>query len=215
MDLKLFNCNHNQVLTKEQKIEMIKLAAIQYRKFMVALGIDIENDPNSRGTPLRVAKMMVTELCKGRYNKKPNIRSFPNQEQYDQIIFTNCETISLCAHHMVPIQNKIFIGVLSNPDPNSRLIGLSKYTRIAEWIANRPTIQEDMTKQIHNEINNICEKNKGVMVYIIGQHGCTTFRGVKQTNAKMITSCVSGAFKEDQSVKDEFMNMVNNVLRSN
>jgi GTP cyclohydrolase IA len=211
----MFNCNHNIVYTKEQKEEMIRMATINYRKFMVSLGIDIEKDPNSKDTPMRVAKMFVNELCKGRYEEKPNVKSFPNQEQYDQIIFTNCDTTSLCAHHMIPISNKIFIGVLSNPDPNSRLIGLSKYTRIAEWISNRPTIQEDMTKQIHKEINEVCVDNKGVMVYIIGQHGCVTFRGVKQTNSRMITSCVSGAFKEDQSVKDEFMNMVNNILGTN
>lgn len=208
----MFICNHSQIFSEEQKQEMIEKASQKYKEFMKALHIDVDNDPNSRDTPLRVAKMYVDEFCKGRYENKPNIKSFPNTEKYDQIIFTNCEVISICAHHFVPIFSKVFIGVLTNPDPQSRLIGLSKYTRIVEWIANRPTIQEDMTQQIHNEINNICIGNLGIMVYIIGQHGCCNYRGVKQINGKMITSSISGLFKENQSCKNEFMNMINNIL---
>lgn len=209
----LFNCNKNCVLTEKEKKQMIKKASKHYKKFMEALMIDVDNDPNSKDTPIRVSKMYVNELFKGRYDPKPEINSFPNQEQYDQIIFTNCEVVSVCAHHFAVIDAKIFIGVLSNPNPESKLIGLSKYTRIAEWVASRPTIQEDMTKQIHKEIDSICEKNLGIIVYIIGEHGCTKYRGVKQISSSMITSCVSGAFKEkDSSAKEEFMNMVNNAL---
>lgn len=208
----MFISNHSIKFSEKEKEEIIMEASIKYREFMEALHIDVYNDPNSEGTPLRVSKMFVNELWKGRYDSKPDIQSFPNTEQYDQMIFTNCEVVSVCAHHHVPIESKVFIGVLTNPDPNSRLIGLSKYTRIVEWIANRPTIQEDMTKQIHNEINDICADNLGVMVYIIGQHGCTIYRGVKQNNSKMITSALSGSFKVNESCKNEFMNMVNNLL---
>lgn len=209
----MFICNENKSMTQIEKEKMIEEATVHYYYFMKALRIDVDNDPNSFDTPTRVSKMYVNELCKGRYNKKPDVKSFPNTKEYDQIIFSNCETVSICSHHFVPINSKIFIGVLSNPDPNSRLIGLSKYTRIAEWIANRPTIQEDMTKQIHSEINELCKDNLGVMIYIIGSHGCTVYRGVKQNNSRMITSAVSGQFKLNQSVKEEFMNMVNNTLQ--
>lgn len=209
----MFISNNNKVLTEKEKEKMIEKASKKYKEFMEILRIDVDNDANSKDTPMRVAKMFVNELWKGRYNERPNIQSFPNTEQYDQMLFTNCETVSVCAHHHVLIFSKIFIGVLTNPDPNSQLIGLSKYTRIAEWVANRPTIQEDMTKQIHKEINELCKDNLGVMVYIIGQHGCTTYRGISQNNSKMITSAISGYFKEKQSVKDEFMNMVNNILK--
>lgn len=208
----MFISNHSKEFSKKQKQEIIKKASEKYKEFMEVLKIDVDNDPNAKDTPMRVSKMLVNELWKGRYEKKPNIQSFPNSEQYDQMIFTNCEVVSVCAHHHVPIESKVFIGVLTNPDPKSRLIGLSKYTRIVEWISNRPTIQEDMTKQIHDEINNICKDNLGVMVYIIGQHGCTTYRGVKQLNSKMITSALSGEFKENVSCKNEFMNMVSNII---
>lgn len=209
----MYKSNQSQCLTEEEKKQMILQATKKYKEFMEALYIDVSNDPNSKGTPERVVKMFVNELFKGRYNRKPDVQSFPNTEKYDQMIFTNCEVVSICAHHHVPIFNKIFMGILSNPNPNSYLIGLSKYTRIAEWVANRPTIQEDMTQQIHQEIDTICINNLGVMVYIIGQHGCTNFRGIKQINSKMITSAISGIFKTDQSSKEEFMNMVHNSMK--
>ena len=205
-------CNSNMELTRKEKDKMIEGASKKYKEFMEALQIDMIDDPNSKDTPTRVAKMYVNELFKGRYDAKPDIKSFPNTEKYDQILFTNCEATSICAHHHVPIQNKVFIGILTNPDESSRLIGLSKYTRIVEWIANRPTIQEDMTQQIHKTINDLCEGNLGVMVYVIGQHGCTLYRGVKQLSTKMITSSISGIFQSDQGSKLEFMNMVNNIL---
>jgi GTP cyclohydrolase I len=208
----MFISNHSKEFSEEQKQDIIIRAAEKYKEFMEALYIDVDNDPNAKDTPMRVAKMLVNELWKGRYSAQPNIQSFPNTEKYDQMIFTNCEVPSVCSHHHVLINNKVFIGVLTNPDSYSRLIGLSKYTRIVEWIASRPTIQEDMTQQIHDEINRMCRRNLGIMVYVIGQHGCTVSRGVKQSNSKMITSSLSGFFKEKQSCKDEFMNMIKNVL---
>ena len=208
----MFISNNNKTFTEDEKLDMIYNASVKYKEFMHALRIDVDNDPNSKETPTRVAKMYVNELCKGRYDEKPPVKSFPNTEMYDQMIFTNCQVTSLCAHHHVPITSKVFIGVLSNPDPDSRLIGLSKYTRLAEWIGNRPTIQEDMTKQLHKEINDLCKDNLGVMIYVIGSHGCTVYRGVKQSNSKMVTSAISGNFKNNQSSKNEFMNMVNNVI---
>ena len=209
----MFISNHCKNFSEKEKQQIIVNASKKYKEFMEALYIDVENDPNSKDTPKRVAKMIVNELWRGRYEEKPNIKSFPNTELYDQMIFTNCNTVSVCAHHHVIFSSQVFIGVISNPDPRSRLIGLSKFTRIVEWIANRPTIQEDMTKQIHKEINEICRENNGVMVYVIGQHGCTKYRGVKQINSSMITSAISGGFRDNQSTKDEFMNMVNNILQ--
>jgi GTP cyclohydrolase I len=208
----VFISNSNKIVSQDEKEKMIVKASEAYKVFMEALRVDVDNDPNSKDTPMRVAKMFANELWSGRYEEMPDIRSFPNTEKYDQMIFTNCDAVSVCAHHHVIFSSQVFIGVLTNPDPKSRLIGLSKYTRLVEWVANRPTIQEDMTKQIHCEINKICKGNKGVIVYVIGQHGCTKYRGVKQINSNMITSAVSGNFKQ-QSCKDEFMNMVNNVLR--
>jgi len=206
----MFYSNQNRVLSEKEREEIIVAAEKSYKEFMEALKIDL-NDPNAKDTPHRVAKMYVNELFKGRYEKKPDIQSFPNTEGYDEIIFTNCNAFSVCAHHHVLINNQIFIGVLSNPDPNSRLIGLSKYTRIAEWISSRPTIQEDMTSQLHDEINDLCQDNLVVIVYVIEQHGCTTSRGVKQINSKMITCRCSGVFKNDKSSKDEFLSMVKSV----
>ena len=209
----MFICNDNIGCTLHEEEQMIIDASRKYKEFMEALKIDVDKDPNSKETPERVARMYVKELFKGRYTEKPEITSFPNIQKYDQMIFTNCDVVSVCAHHHVIFPCKVFIGVLSNPNPKSRLIGLSKFSRMVEWIANRPTIQEDMTQQIHKEINKICKDNLGVMVYIIGQHGCTQYRGVKQLNSKMVTSALSGVF-ENASAKEEFMSMVNNVLRS-
>jgi GTP cyclohydrolase IA len=210
----MFYSNQNKNFSEEEKNQVIDNAEQAYRLFMEALKIDL-NDPNAKDTPKRVAKMYVNELFKGRYCSKPDVQSFPNTEGYDEIIFTNCNTFSVCAHHHVLINNQIFIGVLSNPDPSSKLIGLSKFTRIAEWISARPTIQEDMTSQLHDEINSLCGGNLGVIVYIVGQHGCTISRGVKQLNSKMITCKCSGAFKSDKSSKDEFLSMVKSIEGKN
>ena len=206
----MFFSNQNKSLTDEQRDKMLQEAESAYRLFMEALHIDL-NDPNATDTPKRVSKMYVNELFKGRYSERPSIQSFPNTEKYDEIIFTNCNTVSVCAHHHVIINNHIFIGVLSNPDPSSSLIGLSKYTRLAEWISARPTIQEDMTSQLHDEIDKLCKDNLGVIVYVVGRHGCTTSRGVRQEGSRMITCRCSKAFKEDKSSKDEFLSMVRSI----
>jgi len=193
------------------KKEMIFKASLKFKEFMEILKIDCDKDPNSIDTPMRVAKMYVNELFNGRYSDYPAVKSFPNTQEYDEIIFTNCEVIGVCAHHWATIAYKIYIGVLSNPDPKSRLIGLSKYTRIAEWICARPSIQEESTSQLHAEIDKLCDDNKGVMIYIVGQHGCCMTRGVKQLNGRMITSKCSGAFLNCDGTRNEFFQMVGKV----
>ena len=87
----MYICNDNKYFDGKEQNKIIIKASKKYKEFMEALRIDVDNDPNSKETPIRVAKMFVNELCQGRYNEKPDIKSFPNTQKYDQIIFTNCE----------------------------------------------------------------------------------------------------------------------------
>lgn len=212
--MKPWNCNQSQNLSELEVEKMIDNVEAAYIQVMDALMIDWENDPNSCDTPRRVAKAMVTELFSGRYEKKPKITSFPNDGRYDQIIFTNCEEVAYCAHHWMPFTCEIFVGVLPDvANPDSRLIGLSKYTRLARWVSNRPTIQEDQTSQLHKEIQESCTGNLGVAIQVIGQHTCCSHRGVKQKNSRMITNMFSGAFKDELGVRQEFLDMIKSVRR--
>lgn len=172
-----------------------------------SLVIDIDNDHNTADTAKRVAKMFINEIFRGRYEKTPDITSFPNVMQYDQLYVTGPITIrSMCAHHMMPIAGKCYIGV----HPGANVIGLSKFNRIVDWIASRPQIQEEMTQQIADEIEKITQAS-GVAVLIQAEHFCMTHRGVKEHDSDMTTSIVRGSFREDPNLKSEFFNILNRM----
>ena len=205
--MKSWFSHENRQLTEKEKEDMINNAATKYAEFMKILKIDLK-DPNAIDTPTRVAKMFVNEFFTGRYDRPPKVTNFPNLEKYNGIVFTNCFVTSICSHHHLSFLSQVFMGVVVPGDKDARIIGLSKYTRIAEWIAARPTMQETMNTQIHNKLNELCVGNLGVMVYIIGSHTCATSRGIKQFNGKMVTSICSGLFREKTHVKNEFMEMI-------
>ena len=182
---------------------MIKEAAKHYGKYMDALGFDWRNDPNSSDTPMRVAKSFVNDLAEGCYTKAPNITTFDNVDGYDGIVFQgNIKVNSFCSHHHLP-----FIGVAHVayiPTTTSKIIGLSKLNRTVEFFARRPQVQENLTMQIHDHINSLCEGNLGVAVMIEAGHNCVSCRGVKHQGASMKTSKLSGSFMDEDSARAEF-----------
>ena len=128
-------------LSDEAKIENIKghVTAI-----LNTLGLDLTDD-SLKGTPNRVAKMFVNEIFRGRYYPPPCVTAFPNAKQYDQIYMSGPITInSTCAHHFQAISGKAYVGIF----PGNKVIGLSKFNRMVDWVASRPQIQEEMTEQI-------------------------------------------------------------------
>jgi len=207
---KLKYANGNKPLTEEEKQEMILEASKHYGKYMDALKIDWRNDPNSSETPMRVAKAFVNDLAEGCYNEGPKITAFDNLDGYDGMVFQgNIKVNSFCSHHHLP-----FIGTAHTayiPSKEGKIIGLSKLNRIVEHYARRPQVQENLTMQIHNHIDRVCEGNMGVAVMISANHMCACVRGVKH-DATMKTSKLSGEFMRDGSKsRGEFYSFIGDL----
>lgn len=176
------------------------------QNLLTALGIDTENDHNTQDTAKRMAKMYLYEVFAGRYEPKPSITSFPNTKNIDQIYVVGPIKIrSTCSHHFVPILGEAWIGIL--PHADGRVLGLSKFKRLADWIFLRPQIQEEATEMLAEELQNTLEP-RGLAVIVRAQHLCTVWRGVKDENMSMITSALRGVLKEDIKAKEEFFNLI-------
>ncbi len=169
-----------------------------------SLVINSEKDHNTQKTAERVARMFITEIFSGRYETLPKITSFPNITDYDQLYTTGPIAVrSTCAHHMQPIVGKCYIGVF----PGKHVIGLSKFNRIVRWIAQRPQIQEEMTMQIADKLEEVT-KAEGIGVVIKAEHMCMTHRGVLEHESDMTTSIVRGKFRDVETIKQEFFTLL-------
>ena len=192
----------------EGDLQMIEdEVAEAFQGVLKALIINTTDDHNTKDTARRVAKMFVHELFKGRYYPPPEVTAFPNAKKYDQIYITGPISIdSTCAHHFQPITGSCYIGIF----PDEKVIGLSKFNRMVDWIASRPQIQEEMTEQIADMV----EKETsalGVAVIIKAEHFCMTARGVKEHESEMMTSVVRGIFRDEPTTKAEFFSLLNNM----
>lgn len=198
-------------LTDEQKLAIIEEATVHYGKFLTALGVDWENDPNSSNTPRRVAKAYVNDLWKGRYEHLSSVTSFPS-DGYDGVVFEGGIPItSMCSHHHQTINGLCHIAYI--PTLEGRVVGLSKLNRIVEHFSRRGAIQEQLTVAIHNAVDQICEGNIGVAVMIEATHNCVSCRGVKHQGASMKTSKLTGSFLNEDSARLEFYEFVKGYPR--
>ncbi len=187
----------------------MRLAAIKYGEFMTALGLEWETNSHMKDTPNRVAKSFINDLFSGLYSEPPEIRQFDNDGHYSGMVFQgNIEVHSICSHHHLPFLGKAHIAYI--PDANGKMIGLSKLNRVVEHFARRPQVQETLTMEIHRYIDDICEKNHGVMVMIESKHLCASCRGVRH-DSTMMTSFPSGAFKDNDSTRAEFYEFVSRL----
>jgi len=188
-----------------QKIE--DEVAEAFQGVLKALVINTDDDHNSQDTARRVSKMFVHEIFRGRYYPPPDVTAFPNVKQYDQIYMSGPMSInSTCAHHFQPIAGKAYVGIF----PGNKVIGLSKFNRMVDWVTSRPQIQEEMTEQIADMIEQETEA-KGVAVVIKAQHFCMTARGVKEHESDMLTSVVRGVFRDEPQIKSEFFSLLSNM----
>ena len=167
--------------------------------------IDRETDPNSKGTARRLAKMYYTEIMGGRYDPAPDCTAFPNhnEDRYTGMLVVRSEIRSMCSHHHQPVVGVAYIGILAA----EKLIGLSKYTRIAQWCARRGTLQEELCNDIAREIMGATD-SKDVGVYIQAQHGCCENRGIMAHSSLTQTTVLHGSFRTDPGVKKEFMDNI-------
>lgn len=167
------------------------------------LVIDVENDHNSEDTARRVAKMMLHETMSGRYTAPPKLTHFPDVVGLDQIYMVGpCKINSMCSHHHQNIIGEVYYGVF----PSKRVIGLSKFHRVANWIMQRPQIQEEATFQLADYLEGVM-KPKGLAVLVKAKHFCCGVRGVKDDGTWMVTSVMRGMFR-DPTVKEEFLRLV-------
>ena len=180
--------------------------ARRMQRVLGALLIDVENDHNTQGTAKRVAKMFCREIYRGRFEAPPRITDFPNIKNLDELYMTGPITVrSSCSHHMCPILGKAWVGII----PGERVIGLSKFNRLIDWVCSRPQIQEEMVVQVADVLENLTEP-KGLAVIIEASHTCMTWRGVKEEDsARMTTSVMRGAFRDKPEARAEFMALVN------
>lgn len=198
--------NSSAPRTEEEKLQIIEKATKAYEAYLDALGFDWRNDPNSTDTPRRVAKAFVNDLATGCYNNPPKVTSFPS-DGYDGIVSQcNIPVKSLCSHHHLAFTGVAHVAYI--PSLEGRVIGLSKLNRIVEFFARRPQIQEGLTIQIHNSIDEVCEKNQGVAVVIKAQHTCACLRGVKHDGCYMVTSKLSKDFMDDSKTRQEFYDFI-------
>ena len=208
---KLKNSNDNIELSDQEKEELLKNAEQKYGAFLTSLNFDWEGDPNMNETPRRVAKMWVKEISTGCYSSPPKITSFDNVNNYDGIVFEgNIDVKSLCSHHNYPFFGKAYIAYIPNKD--GKIIGLSKLNRVVEFFSRRPQVQENLVMQIHDYLHDLIPDNNGIAVLIKATHTCVVLRGINH-DSEMITSKLSGAFRDDPMAHTEFMDFVNKSMK--
>jgi GTP cyclohydrolase I len=207
----------SEILTREQiERDQSKHSHVEQPSFLNQASLevsvhnilrDIGEDPNREGlikTPNRVARM-YNELTSG-YHTDPVklINGAVFSVDYDEmVVVKDIDFHSLCEHHMLPFYGKAHVAYI----PDGKVVGLSKIPRIVEMFARRLQIQEQMTSQIANFIQESLNP-QGVAVVVEGAHMCAMMRGVKKDNTKMVTSKMLGCFKESEKTRSEFMSHI-------
>ena len=197
--------NISAVLHEGDKEQLIDEATDAFEDVLDALVIDRFNDPNSKGTARRLAKMYYNEIMAGRYDPMPSATAFPNDsaDRYDGMLVVRSELKSMCSHHHQPVTGIAYIGLIAA----DKLIGLSKYTRIAQWCARRGTLQEELANDIAREIK-AATGAEHLGVYIQATHGCCENRGIMATSSLTQTTVLKGSFKDDSGTKKEFFDNI-------
>jgi GTP cyclohydrolase I len=197
--------NISDYLHEGDKEKLIDEATEAFELVLDRLLIDRENDPNSKGTARRLAKMYFNEIMSGRYEPEPDATAFPNDttDRYEGMLVVRSELRSMCSHHHQPVTGVAYIGIIAA----NKLIGLSKYTRIAQWCARRGTLQEELCNDIAREIMRATDA-KDVGVYVQAVHGCCENRGIMAHSSLTQTTVLKGAFNTDQSTKKEFFDNI-------
>ncbi len=179
--------------------------AQRMQALLEALVIDTDQDHNTRGTARRVARMFLHEVFKGRYHQRPALTEFPNAESLNELMIIGPIAVrSACSHHFVPIIGKLWIGVL--PNESSNLIGLSKFSRIADWVMSRPQIQEEAVVQLADLLEEAMRPD-GIAIVLEADHLCTQWRGVKDSS-HMTNSVMRGTFLSNAQSRMEFLALV-------
>lgn len=192
------------IYDEDEKQDLIDEVTEKFEDVLDSLLIDRQEDPNSKGTGHRLAKMYINEIMSGRYSPRPIATAFPNdsEERYSGMLVVRSELKSMCSHHHQPVTGIAYIGII----PGNKVIGLSKYTRIAQWCARRGTLQEELCNDIAREIK-AATGTADVAVYIQATHGCCENRGISAHSSLTQTTVLNGEF-HNADVKTEFFDNV-------
>ena len=187
---------------REQLIEETTEA---FEQVLQTLLIDTETDPSSKGTARRLAKMYINEVMSGRYEPAPDATAFPNdsEDRYEGMLVVRSELRSMCSHHHQPVSGVAYIGIIAA----QKLIGLSKYSRIAQWCARRGTLQEELCNDIAKEIGRATGA-LDIGVYMQMTHGCCENRGIMAHSSLTQTTVLKGSFNTDGNTKKEFFDNI-------
>jgi GTP cyclohydrolase I len=203
-----FHANDNiaQFIKPGELEGLVDEVAQKMQAVLESLVIDTKSDHNTQDTCRRVAKMYVQEVFNGRYVDQPSMTKFPNVSHLNELMIIGPITVrSACSHHLCPIMGRIWIGVL--PSKESALIGLSKYSRLTEWVMCRPQIQEEAVVELADMFEKKM-KPTGVAIVMDADHFCMQWRGVKDRDSKMVNSVMRGAFLKDPNLRREFLSLL-------
>ncbi len=205
---KRFHANDNiaDFINEGELPLLLDEVATKMQAVLESMVIDLDHDHNTNNTARRVAKMYVNEVFKGRYVPAPTVTEFPNVGHLNELMIVGPITVrSACSHHFCPVIGKVWIGVM--PNEHTNVIGLSKYARLAEWVMNRPQIQEEAVVQLADLIQDLTQPN-GLALVKEASHFCMHWRGVKDMDSKMINSVMRGSFLKDASLRREFLSLL-------
>lgn len=172
------------------------------RALLEELGLDL-TEPNLSETDRRVAKMYLEMFHGLEEGAQPRITTFPNDEEYQSMVMErDISFYSMCSHHLVPFYGHAHIGYV----PGKRIVGLSKLPRVLEFYAKRPQLQERLTEQVADFLEQELAP-QGVMVVIQARHLCVEMRGIKKPGASTVTSAIRGIF-HDRPIREEFLELL-------
>jgi GTP cyclohydrolase I len=179
----------------ERDLDAAELAAAE---FLTALGLSLDSE-SLRRTPRRMAQAYAELLTPREFD----LTTFPNDEGYDELVLVRAIPIrSVCEHHLLPFAGVAHVGYL----PGERILGLSKIARVVELFAHRPQVQERLTKQIADWLQEQLQP-RGVGVVIEAEHLCMTLRGVQAAGARTLTSTLLGTLRDDPRSRAEFLGL--------
>ena len=200
------NDNISEFMQPGELEALLDEVASRMREVLQSLVIDTDSDHNTQDTARRVAKMYLTEVFRGRYVPPPPVTEFPNAEHLNELMIVGPITVrSACSHHFCPILGRLWVGIM--PNEHSNLIGLSKYSRLAEWIMGRPQIQEEAITQMADLLMRKVSPD-GLAVVMEADHFCMHWRGVKDDETKMVNSVMRGSFLKDPTLRREFLSLI-------
>jgi GTP cyclohydrolase I len=167
--------------------------------FLVALGVDLDTE-SLAATPARMARAYAEMFSPRSFD----LTTFPNDAEYDELIIARSIPVqSVCEHHLLPFVGVAHVGYL----PGERILGLSKLARVVELFARRPQVQERLTQQIADWLQDQLAP-RGVAVVVAAEHLCMTVRGVRASGANTVTSALHGQLRDDAASRAEFFTLI-------